>query len=141
MGRKFVVFLRLTGFYVYCLIRPKVRKLHSSYYPQVLQFTALKVSLSDFPLRCCCTNEHSDVIHWKKFCWWKLFISYGENEHSMPMQNDLLQLFAIPAKWFVLANFCFKCKIYILKEVTIFLILIMVVFPNKISSEKSLGAL
>lgn len=62
---------------------------------------------------------------------------YGENEHSVPVQNDLLQLFAIPAKWFILANFCFMCKTYILKEVTVFLILIMVVFPNNLSSEKS----
>lgn len=39
-----------------------------------------------------------------------MFISYGKSEHSLPVQNDLLQLFAIPAKWFILANFCFECK-------------------------------
>lgn len=46
----------------------------------------------------------------------------------------------MPAKWFILANFCFMCKTYILTEVTGFLILIMIVFPNNTGSQKSLGA-
>ena len=47
---KLYAFLFLTGFYVWGLMRPKVKVLHSSYLPLVLGFTELKVSLSGFPL-------------------------------------------------------------------------------------------
>lgn len=49
-----------------------------------------------------CTNEHSGVIRWERFWSWKLFVNDGKNEQTLPVQNDLLQLFAIRAKWLLL---------------------------------------
>lgn len=52
-----------------------------------------------------CTNEHSGVIRWERFWSWKLFVTDGKNEQTLPVQNDLLQHFAIPAKWLLLPIF------------------------------------
>jgi hypothetical protein len=38
---------------------------------------------------------------------WKLFVTDGENEQILPVPNDLLQLFARPAKWLLLPIFAF----------------------------------
>lgn len=59
-----------------------------------------------------CTNEHSGVIRWERFWSWKLFVTDGKNEQTLPVQNDLLQLFVIPAKWLI-ANFCSLCKFFL----------------------------
>lgn len=84
-----------------------------------------------------CTNEHSGVIRWERFWSWKLFVTDGKNEQTLPVQNDLLQLFAIPAKWLLLPIFAL-CANFSSTLLTIFLTLIMVLFPNIVSFKKSL---
>lgn len=59
------------------------------------------------------TNEHSGVIRWERFCSWKLFVTDGKNEQTLPVQNDLLQLFAIPAKWLLLPIFALCANFFL----------------------------
>lgn len=109
MGRKVCVFLLLT---IVCLLFHKTKSEDTSFIllPLRTPIRCWKPACLVFLWGPYCTNEHSGVVHWRKFCRWKLLVTYGENEHNVPVQNDLLQLFAIPAKWFILANVCFMCK-------------------------------